>query len=240
MTPTTNPPLTETKHLSEPSASGVSAVLRSMPARILTIVLLAQGGLFYGAANRSEYVPETKPLSAFPTQVGDWKMVKEGYVDEQTQAVLKADDTLTRVYHANNTPGASLFIAFFKTQRTGKAPHSPKNCLPGSGWEREIDGILSLSVPNQAQPIQVNKYVVVKGEYRSVVLYWYQSRDRTVASEYAAKAWMVADSIRYNRSDTALVRVVVPVIGGDDEAAVKSASRFVQSLFPALRSHLPS
>jgi EpsI family protein len=215
-------------------------VFQSLSARVLTIVLLAQGGLFYGAANRTEYVPDTKPLAAFPAALGDWKMVKEGYVDEQTQAVLRADDTLTRVYAADGNIGASLFIAFFKTQRTGKAPHSPKNCLPGSGWEPENVGTLSLQLPNQPDPIQVNKYVVVKGEYRSVVLYWYQSRDRIVASEYAAKVWMVADSIRYNRSDTALVRVVVPVVGGDEEAAVNSASKFVQSMFPSLRAHLPA
>lgn len=156
-------------------------------------------------------------------------------------AVLRADDTLTRFYGVpKSNQGLNLFIAFFKTQRTGKAPHSPKNCLPGSGWEPLNVGFFSIPVAGRPAPVEVNKYVVTKGEHRSVVLYWYQSRDRVVASEYWAKVWMVLDSIRYNRSDTSLVRITVPIVQGDEEQALAAAVRFAQSIFPLLRKHLPS
>ena len=48
--------------------------------------------------------------------------------------VLRADDTLNRIYRLR-AASSYLFIAYFKTQRYGQSPHSPKNCLPGSGWE---------------------------------------------------------------------------------------------------------
>jgi len=73
-----------------------------------------------------------------------------------------------------------------------------------------------------------------------VVLYWYQARDRVIASEYRAKLYLVADAIRYNRTDTALVRVVVPVSGNDSAGATKTAEEFVQAFFTALRRHLPA
>src|SRR5262249_9163543 len=156
--------------------------------------------------------------------------VKEGYVDAETQTVLKADDTLTRWYGNSRFPGqASLFVAYFKTQRTGKTPHSPKNCLPGSGWERLRDDVVTITIPGLAEPIQVNRYVVAKGEERSLVLYWYQSRTRVIASEYKAKFWTMADAIRYNRTDTSLVRVVVPVSGAGEAAAEQVAVEFAQS-----------
>lgn len=240
MTPTTNPPQTQSLASSESAQSALGGVLRNKAARILTLVLLAQGGLFYAVANRGEFIPTIDPLATFPARLDNWVMVKEGYVDEETQAVLKADDTLTRVYAEPSGSVASLFIAFFKTQRTGKAPHSPKNCLPGSGWETANIGTMDVQVPGLAKPITVNKYVVVKGEYRSVVLYWYQSRDRVVASEYAAKVWTVADSMRLNRSDTSLVRIVVPVTASGDEAAATAATEFVKSMYPSLRRKLPA
>ncbi len=89
-------------------------------------------------------------------------------------------------------------------------------------------------------PIEVNEYVVAKGEDQSVVLYWYQTRDRVIASEYRARAYLVADAIRYNRTDTALVRVVVPVTGAGVDAAEKTARDFVKVFFAPLRQHLPS
>ena len=215
-------------------------MLQNKYARILTVVLLAQAALFY-ATSRGENVPTVRPLRDFPHQVGGLTMVKEGYVDDETQAVLKADDTLIRFYARSMVEvPPSLFVAFFKTQRTGKTPHSPKNCLPGSGWEPSREDYVTITVPGVEQPIEVNRYMVSKGEERSAVLYWYQHPNRVVASEYRSKFFTVADAIRYNRTDMALVRVVVPVQGTEEAAAQKTAVEFVQSIFTTLHHYLPS
>jgi EpsI family protein len=207
--------------------------------RILTIALAAQAALIYGTS-RGENTPPIAPLETFARGFGGWYQTAEGHVDEETQSVLKADDTLVRSYGSAKFPAqASLFVAYFKTQRTGKAPHSPKNCLPGSGWETSQADYLAIDVPGVATPVEVNRYIVRKGDNRSLVLYWYQTERRVIASEYRAKVWTVADAIRYNRTDTALVRVVVP-IAGDESGAERAAVDFVQALFPALRRHLPS
>jgi len=209
-------------------------------ARILTVVLVIQAALFY-ATSRGENVPSMQPLRDFPHALSGWLMVQEGYVDDETQAVLKADDTLTRTYGSPKFPLASnLFVAFFKTQRTGKTPHSPKNCLPGSGWEREREDYLDVTIPGMAEPIQVNRYIVSKGDQKSLVLYWYQTQKRVVANEYKAKIMTVEDAIRYNRTDMAIVRVVVPVRGSNDAEAQQEAVEFVQSFFIPLRKYLPS
>ena len=97
-----------------------------------------------------------------------------------------------------------------------------------------------MPVAGAAQPIRINRYVIAKGDEKSVVLYWYQSRDRVIASEYAAKFWLVLDSMRYHRSDTSLVRVIVPNAGGREQDAASTAIRFVQTIFPVLRQVLPA
>jgi EpsI family protein len=223
-----------------PTSNGTFAFLKNTPARVLTVVLLVQlAGLF--AVSRKEAVPPTRPLEQFPRQLGTWTAVQDGVVEKEVREVLRADDILTRTYaDQESRRGANLFVAFFRSQRAGQTPHSPKNCLPGSGWSPSKSDILSIPIDGRAEPIRVNRYVVAKGEDKSVVLYWYQSRNRAIASEYRAKFYLVADAIRYNRTDTALVRVVVPVVRDDTSDATNTAARFVQSFFRSLREYLPS
>jgi EpsI family protein len=214
--------------------------LHNKYAAALIASLIAQATLFY-AASRGEKVPTAPPLDLFPAQLGDWREVQNYPVEQEIRDQLKADDLLNRLYAApgSNAP-AALFVAYFKTQRTGQSPHSPKNCLPGSGWEPEATGFLDVAVPGQPQPIRINRYVVSHGDDQSVVLYWYQSRRRVIASEFSAKLWLVMDSIRYHRSDTALVRVTVPVSNNSQDAATRTGVAFVETLFPALKAYLPS
>lgn len=215
--------------------------LKSKAALILTIALLIQAALLYGFT-RDEATPETRPLASVPTQFGSWQLVQEGVVEKEVQEVLKADDTLTRSYaNANDgsVPGAHLWVAYFKTQRTGRAPHSPKNCLPGTGWVPSVSDRIAIPIAGR-EPIDVNRYIVQKGDAKSLVFYWYQSRDRVVASEYEAKFYVIADAMRYNRTDTALVRVVVPITQDNPEIAEKAAINFIQSFFVPLRQYFPA
>lgn len=206
----------------------------------MTIVLLAQASLFYGFSRR-EKVPSHRQLEDFAIPGDRWALVQNVPIDSETLEVLKADDLTSRIYEDRSTgQSATLFVAYFETQRTGKAPHSPKNCLPGSGWVQTQSGTIAIPVPGQADPIHVNQYIVSRGQNQSIVLYWYQSRSRIIASEYSAKVYTVLDSIRYNRSDTALVRVVVNVTGGDVQRASDTAVSFVQQFFKPLKDFLPA
>jgi len=211
--------------------------LNSRAALAATVLIVFQGALIYSAV-RPEAPPSGRALAQFPTSLGSWTLLQEGVIDADTQAVLQADDLLNRFYSGNGT-GANLFVAAFRSQRNGKAPHSPKNCLPGSGWTPLESSYASIDVGG-ATPIQVNRYVVAHGEERSLVLYWYQSRERSIASEYTAKFWVVVDAMRLNRTDTALVRVVVPIVNKDEAAADKSAADFIRSVYGPLRQYLPA
>jgi EpsI family protein len=213
--------------------------LKGLPARTLLIVLLLQAVAYYAVASRREMVPEVAPLSAFPSASNGWTTEREYPLEQEVLDVLKADDTLNRAYVSpQRNATASLFIAFFRTQRYGQSPHSPKNCMPGAGWQPTEDSRFPIAVPGREAPIVINKYVIARGDEQSLVLYWYQSHDRVIAGEFSAKLWLVSDAIRYRRSDTALVRVVVPV-SGTREAAEETGIAFVRAVYPDLVRQLP-
>jgi EpsI family protein len=212
--------------------------IKSKSALAVTLLLLLQAAVLYSSV-RPEAVPPGRELATLPLTLGNWAFVQEFEVDQESKDILKADDLLLRGYRDGATgQSATLFVAAFRSQRNGKSPHSPKNCLPGSGWTQLSSDDYSIDV-GRAMPIVVNRYVVQHGTDKSVALYWYQSRDRVVASEYYAKFWVMADAIRYNRTDTALVRVVLDLNNRTLDEATQEGTSFIQSFFGPLRDVLP-
>ena len=208
------------------------------PVLVVTCLMLFQAVAFYHLA-RNETVPNIAPLRQIAEELGDWESVEEGVMEERTMANLQPDDYLIRSYQKpSGGPRAGLMIAYFRRTGTDKAPHSPRNCLPGSGWVPNRAGEISLAIAGQTA-IPVNRYLVAKGDDKAVVLYWYQTATRAVANEYIAKIYLVLDAIRFRRSDTALVRVSIPVIDNKEDEAERMASEFSRMVYTALKRHIP-
>lgn len=215
----------------------IRRLFKSRHMLILTGVLLVQIGLMQGYS-RQENVPIVPSLQEIPKNFPHWSLLQEGTIEKEVLDVLRADEALSRFY-SNGKGYISLFVAYFKTQRTGQTPHSPKNCLPGSGWTPSESGEVDIEIPDANRTIRVNKYLVSRGDQSSLVLYWYQSLDRVVASEYLAKVYLVTDAIRHNRTDTALVRVVVPVGPDGADFAMAQGQDFVKEVFSSIQTYFP-
>jgi len=205
---------------------------------LVPVMLLVQTLVVHWSAS-AERPPTPPALAQFPAEFGEWKMIGEDPITPEVASVLHADQLLSRNYIRPSTnTTAGLFVAWFQSQRGGASqPHSPKVCLPGSGWTPQETG--EIRVGTSAGAIEVNRYIVVNGKQRAVVLYWYQTPRRVIAGEWAAKFWLVADAVRDHRTDTALVRVTVWSNEGQDEAATASAAGFVRGVYPTLRETLP-
>jgi EpsI family protein len=215
--------------------------LRSRAAQLLTLMLLVQATLI-GVLAPAEKVPVNRPLIQIPKEINGWRMYGgEGVMEPEIMNLLKADDTLSRTYvEPQSGKFASLFIAFFRSQRAGVAPHSPKVCLPGSGWVPTNSATLPIDIPGRAEAINVNRYIVSKGQNRSLVIYWYQTPYRIIAGELTAKLYTIVDGFRHHRSDTSLVRVIVPIEENQEESVAEAtAVRFIQRAFDPVRTFLP-
>jgi EpsI family protein len=203
---------------------------------MIAVLLAGMAGM--GFLSHGESTPPAKPLSDFPTDIGSYRAVKEFPFDEATLKVLGVTDYTNRIYFSPALGDLGLYIGYFRTQRTGATIHSPKNCLPGAGWQPTVSEIYQLSLPD-GRKVPVNLYVIRKDLDQQIVLYWYQSHGRVVASEYWGKFYMAADAIRLNRTDAALVRITAPVRNGDLDAARNQAIAFAQQVAVDVEQVIP-
>jgi EpsI family protein len=211
---------------------------------VVAAVCITVASVYLAIALRAEPTPIRAPLSSLPLEIGGWQGRIEPNFQRDIENQLGVDEYIVRTY-VNDAALVGLYVGFYASQRQGDTIHSPLNCLPGAGWvpvEQERTVVPVRTAPGGPQrTVEVNRFVIQKGLDRQMVFYWYQSRDRVVASEYWGKIYTVLDAIRHNRTDAALVRVTVP-IGSDDVARQRASAAglgFVQGLFPLLSSHLP-
>jgi EpsI family protein len=206
---------------------------------ILLVVLVAAGILVNSWAYLGEAHVERQELKNFPDQLGAWKQEgSDQRFDAQTMSVLRASDYLLRDYRLGNGPSAGLYVGYYATQRDGASFHSPLNCLPGAGWSMVEPATVTITLPD-GKNFVANKYVIKNGDYRELMIYWYQGRGRTVASEYWGKIYTVLDSVRLRRSDAALVRVTVPIVQSET-AALESAREFAGLTSQVLPAFVPN
>jgi EpsI family protein len=204
---------------------------------LVPVFLAAQGLLVYWTAG-TEHPPAPPALSQFPASFGGWTELHEDPIDADVANTLRADRLLSRTYAQGAGVEAGLLVAWFQSQRAGASqPHSPKVCLPASGWTPESSS--ELRVATDAGALTVNRYVVANRGERAVVLYWYQTPRRAIAGEWASKVWLVASALRDRRTDTALVRIVVKSTPEGDARATSTAADFTRLAYPLLRQQLP-
>jgi EpsI family protein len=161
-------------------------------------------------------------------------------VSEEEAVVAGFTDYALRLYSPEDTtssvPSSSIYLGYYDRQTRGRTIHSPKNCLPGGGWEALASGPESLLI--EGDTVTVNRYILQNGSARALVLYWYQGRGRVAHNEYLVKWDLLRDAITMRRTDEALVRIVVSIDGSEDEA-LAFAREIATELKPAVDQALP-
>jgi EpsI family protein len=173
------------------------------------------------------------------------ELVIAGYQGEEHtmgEAERRAGGTtayLLREYTKADGDAFSIYVGYYDRQKPGHAIHSPKNCLPGAGWEALDAG--EEAVATTLGVVPVNRYLLARRDQRVLVLYWYQGRGRVTANEYRVKWNLLRDAAVHARSDEALVRIVVPLNPRTDEAAARRLGlQVAQEVIPGLRRSLPA
>ena len=210
------------------------------------VLLLAATAATVHARGDHDIEPTATPLTQFPETLGPLSGT-DIPMEQETLDVLGKGVFLDRMYKPENGENDAqfgpvrLFIGYFPTQRSGQSIHSPQHCLPGSGWVFEpVDSDVTDVTDSTGKTIQVGNYLISDGTSKAVVLYWYRSHGRNIASDYTAKFYTLVDSMRLNRTDAALVRIVVPLRNADDRVAAHDrAVAFARQITPMLPAYVP-
>lgn len=214
---------------------------RQMWAWTPAVLLLLGACATYGGVREQLSVELRAPLDTSVPRVIEGFHAEDIPISESEQAVAGMDNYVMRVYGPEGSilpaEAFSIYVGYYASQSQGNTIHSPKNCLPGGGWEPLVSSREVIATPNGAVP--VNRYLIGNGAAKALVLYWYQGRGRVAANEYTVKWDLLRDQALKGRSDEALVRIIVPVEGNEQEA-YELATEVAQTLVPSVYQALPA
>lgn len=218
---------------------------RSQGPLLASVALLAVFAFGMGGLNsRDESIPARAPFLQFPLLHGAW-LGREDALDAPTLQALDVSDYLVANYrHPDQPLPVNLYMAFYESQRKGTSAHSPRSCIPGGGWViedlRQVTVDVTPGMHRAQGPLRVNRVIIRKGRDRQLVYYWFQQRGRAVTNEYVVKWLIFWDSLTTNRTDGALIRLVVPVPEGVAlEAAESHLVEFLRDFHGLLGRFIP-
>jgi len=203
---------------------------------ILPSILVLIFGVYVGGLNeRVEFVPDRETFANYPLKVGEWSgrknSIEQKYLDE-----LRLDDYIIADYQKENRDAVNLYLAYYDSQRSGAAAHSPKSCIPGGGWRIKSHGLIDVPSLNK----RANRLLIKKGEYGQLVYYWFDQRGRNITNEYMVKWYLFWDSLTLGRTDGSLIRLTTTLKPGEDvEKADQRLAEFAQLAIPLLPKYIP-
>ncbi|MEM7269363.1 MAG: VPLPA-CTERM-specific exosortase XrtD, partial [Pseudomonadota bacterium] len=177
---------------------------------------------------------ERDPFLLFPAKLGEWEVGRRNRLEPNIEKALRADDYLSvSLTDRSGAPPVDLFVAWYRDQGRAKI-HSPEICIPAGGWEMSdievFDWTFQLNGKDIVMP--VNRAVIQKGLSKQLVYYWFDQSGRRIASDYAAKAYLLIDAVRTGRTDGALVRFITPI--GLEEPIERAEERLRSSIINSL------
>lgn len=201
----------------------------------LPAALLALGALLLMGVDRQQVMPLRAPLTGIPMRILGHEGVDIPVTPEE-QRVAGMNSFVLREYRTDSIPAFSVYVGYYEQQTQGRTIHSPRNCLPGAGWEPlDVDPML-LTVGGIQ--VWVQRYLLAKETQRALVYYWYQGRGRISSNEYKVKWELLRDAALRGRSEEALVRIVIP-LHGSEAAADSLATATARILIPSIEQSLP-
>ena len=241
-------PLLDQFDLSFPELSslrlpGLSSWGQLVPLLVSVSAIVVFGGVTSGIEERSEFEPERTQFTRFPLFHENW-LGRESRIDSAILQTLKLTDHIIADYkHPDFGLPVNLYVAYYGSQRKGASVHSPRSCIPGDGWviaDLSQKAVQTVSGASGQETLMVNRVLIQKDDVGQLVYYWFDQRGRNLTNEYLVKWYLFWDALTLNRTDGALVRLVVPVPDGTNiEDAEAQLQRFVMDFYPRFGEFIP-
>lgn len=204
--------------------------------RFYVVYILLLGTALFVFLHEDVEVPVARPLDEIPIRLDGWTKVEETRFSEAVLKQLRPTDYLYRVYADDDRRSVSLYLGYHGGGPESGPIHSPKHCLPGSGWQNISEQSKTLTIGDEE--VRLVEAVYQNGGQRELFLYWFQVKGATLTNEYALKLAEITNSILHNRRDSTFVRISVPYREGD-LGALEVGERFVRDFYSHIKAVLP-
>jgi exosortase D (VPLPA-CTERM-specific) len=221
-------------------ANRLSTAFQTVPRSFIVATALVTVGvaLELSMPERPEVAPGRSQFAQFPTRLGEWSGTSDR-LDRVYLDALQLDDYLLMNFRGADDLPMNFYVAYYQSQRSGMSVHSPRLCLPAGGWNVEKFEQHSVAgADGHSWP--VNRVIIEHNGERNLVYYWFRERNRRLTNEYTVRWYLFWDSIKLNRTDGALVRLVTPIPKGTSETYIDAKlTRFAQLAEQQLGSYVP-
>lgn len=204
--------------------------------RYLIVYLLLGFAAWFLYTHETIAVPVNKPLTDIPVQLEGWTMAGQSRFSPDVLRQLKPTDYLYRVYKDNEGNKAIIYLGYHSGGPDSGPIHSPKHCLPGSGWFELMQAKSTLQVAGKDLPVVQAVYQM--GDQKELFIYFFQVKGQILTNEYSLKLAEIVNSIVHNRRDSAFIRVSVP-FQGDHTDIQPVAEQFLMQIYPHIAAVLP-
>ncbi|MBW9258299.1 MAG: VPLPA-CTERM-specific exosortase XrtD, partial [Candidatus Thiodiazotropha sp. (ex. Lucinisca nassula)] len=207
---------------------------------ILVSVLLIAVCSYY-ITEQKNYLPDRQQFRSFPLKIGNWEG-DDDILEEKYLRSLKLDDYIIGDYSNLSGSIVNFYTAYYSSQQAGSAAHSPRSCIPGGGWQ--IYEVKQVDLPElyvNGEQLKVNRLVIMRGESKKLVYYWFQQRGRIMTNEWLVKWYLFMDGLTKHRTDGALVRLTTNINNGEEwEDGDKRLVDFAGEMVPLLDVYIPN
>ena len=152
--------------------------------------------------------------------------------DQKIVDALELDDYANQSY-TKGQDIVSLYIGYYLTTKKVGAAHDPLVCFPGQGWaltdKKSGELILNQETDNS---LSYSSMIAQRGLQKELVIYWFQSYDRTNPDTLSQKISSLLGKILNNREDNAFVRVSVAIENQLKDKAFNNGEKFIKSFYP--------
>ncbi|MBD3290356.1 EpsI family protein [candidate division KSB1 bacterium] len=200
---------------------------------VISVILIIATGVYVNIIKYSRVAStEVVDLEKFPEQLNNWKLIHQSTLSMQVQNVLKSDAQIMRKYVNSRGEYVWIFLAYFRDQKYGEQIHSPRHCLPGSGWNIRQNSLIKFS---DAVHFNANRLVIQQNAAKEIMVYWFWTRNGIITKEYRLKFDLAFNSLLRKPTDAAFIRLNIR----NSKNADVVISDFISDFFPHIKSVLP-
>ena len=180
-----------------------------------------------------------RPETAVSVDAGSFPMEKDGWtakpmlLSDNVLELLRPDAIFSALYTETGGAQIDLFWSYFSGENTEGGVHSPRNCMPGSGWQ--IVRSEDRQIVFEDRTIPASRLWIKYGEYTKVVDYWYITQHGETANDYSLKLYQMLSALSFQPTDVAFVRLIC----SDDPISLQSLDRFEELFGKEIYDLLP-